>query len=136
MFKKNDVVAYRSDVNWCRHGIAVIFGGEGHAYARDTYWGIGDTYSDSGWVREEDLKEPTLLGNLDEFEASEYLDFDEYLPFSEVFPQGSAAGHGSAVPEAGLRGGEGRECPPIRAEDQRVEGKGTQPAHFHTRNSR
>lgn len=78
MFKKNDVVSYHSSNTWCRHGIAVIHGGEDWGYAKDTYWGVGSRASDSGWLREEDLKDPKLIGNLDEFELSGYYDFEDY----------------------------------------------------------
>lgn len=77
MFKKNDVVSYRSTDTWCRHGIAVIMGGEGWGYAKDTYWGVGER-GDYGWLREEDLKEPKLIGNLDEFEVSQYKECRDF----------------------------------------------------------
>lgn len=73
-FKKNDVITYRGGPDWCRHHIAVILGGDGWGYARDTYWGIGDVYSDSGWLREQDVISPRLIGNIDDFEPNKYLD--------------------------------------------------------------
>lgn len=77
MFKKNDVVRYRPEQNWCKHGIAVILGGEGWAYAKDTYWDIGAT-GDYGYLREQDLKEPILIGNTNEFAPSQYRECQDF----------------------------------------------------------
>ncbi len=77
MFKVNDVVRYRPEQNWCRHGIAVILGGEGWAYAKDTYWGIGDR-GDSGYIRKEYLHEPVLIGNTDDFAPSQYRECRDF----------------------------------------------------------
>jgi hypothetical protein len=77
-FKPRDVVTYHAANGWCRHGIAVIHGGDGWGYAKDTYWGVSDAGGDSGWIREQDLAEPTLIGNLDDFEYSKYAEFKDY----------------------------------------------------------
>lgn len=78
MFKNNDVVRYRAPDGWCRHGIAIIHNGEGWGYAKDTYWGVGALDSDSGWLKKEHLADPVLIGNLDEFEPSQYKECRDF----------------------------------------------------------
>jgi hypothetical protein len=92
-FKPRDVVQYRSSDTWCRHGIAVIHGGPEWGYAKDTYWGVTDNHSDYGWIREQELFDPVLIGNLDEFEPSQYKecrDFREEDQFYIPIGGGSA----------------------------------------------
>jgi hypothetical protein len=77
MFRDKDVIKYRPENSWCKHGIAVFhFNNGSPSYFKDTYWGVLDT-SYYGEIRETPV-DAVLIGNLDDFEFSPYKEYNDY----------------------------------------------------------
>jgi hypothetical protein len=71
--KDGDVFQYNTKgQNWCRHGIAVMRSTESGRLIKDTYWGINDA-TDYGVLRREDIGEVVVIGNIHDFETSQYI---------------------------------------------------------------
>jgi len=90
-YKNGDVIRYKPDNNWCKHGIAVVYRTCNSVLAKDTYWGIG-AHGDSGWIHESDIEGSTLIGNIYEFRADNYRNEKHYADTDKFYiPMGGGS---------------------------------------------